>query len=118
MDKHIHILETNECICDCEGSWGSLVLLVPKPHQEGGTDINDFLWRLCISYRPLNGVTRSFEFSIPRCADSIEVFGHFSGLIYFISLDTRSGYHQIRVRQQDQDTLAFLIPSGKGKPSR
>ena len=42
MDKHIHILETNDWICDCEGPWGSLILLTPKPHQEECTDINDF----------------------------------------------------------------------------
>ena len=93
MDKHIHILETNDWICDCEGPWGSLILLTPKSYQEGCTDINDFLWRLYVSYRPLNSVTRSFEFPIPHCADSIEDFGDFSGRIYFISLDARSGYH-------------------------
>ena len=34
MDKHIHILETNDWICDCEDPWGSLILLAPKPHQK------------------------------------------------------------------------------------
>ena len=43
MDKYIHILETNDWICDYEDPWGSLILLAPKPHQEGCTDINDFL---------------------------------------------------------------------------
>ena len=93
MDKHIHILETNDWICDCDDRWGSLMLLAPKPHQKECIDIDDFIWRLCVSYRPLNSVTRSFEFPILRCADSIEDFGDFSGRIYFISLDTRSGYH-------------------------
>ena len=32
VDKHIHILETNDWICDFEGPWGSLILLAPKPH--------------------------------------------------------------------------------------
>ena len=27
MDKQINILETNDWICDCEGPWGSLILL-------------------------------------------------------------------------------------------
>ena len=118
MDKHIYILETNDWICDCEGPWGSLILQALKPHQEGCTDINDFLWRLCVSYRPLNSVTRSFEFPIPRYAGSIEDFGDFNGRIYFISLDARSGYHQTRVRQQDQGKLVFSHLVGKRKPSR
>ena len=39
MDKHIHILETDNWICDCEGPWGPLILLSPNPHQEECTDI-------------------------------------------------------------------------------
>ena len=77
-----------------------------------------FFGRLCISYRPLNGVTKSFEFPIPRYADSIENFSDFSGRVYFISLDVRSDYHQIRVRKCDQENLAFFIPSGKRKHLR
>ena len=60
-------------------------------------------------------MTRSFEFPIPRCADSIEDFGDFSGRIYFISFNARSGYHQIRVRRQDQEKLASFTPSGEKK---
>ena len=79
MNTHIQILEDNVWICDCEGDWGSLLILASKSHQEGCTDINDFVWRLCVSYRPLNGVTKSFEYPIPQCSDSIEDFGDFSG---------------------------------------
>ena len=60
-------------------------------------------------------MTKSFEFPIPRCADSIENFSDFSGRMYFISLDLRSGYNQIRVRKRDQEKLAFFTPSGKKK---
>ena len=113
MDEHIQALEANDWICDCEGPWGSIVVLAPKPHQESCVNIKDFVWRLCISYRPLNGVTKSFEFPIPRCTDSIENFGDSSGRMYFISLDARSGYHQIRVRKRDQEKLVFFTPNGK-----
>ena len=75
----------------------------PKLHQEECTDINDCVWRLCVSYRPLNGVTKRFEYPIPRCFDSIEHFGDFRRKVYFISLDARSGYHQIQVRKIDQE---------------
>ena len=68
-----------------------------------------------MSYRPLNKITLGFEFPIPRCADSIEDLGDSCGPIFTISLDARSGYHQIRVRKSDQEKLAFFTPSGDKK---
>ena len=62
INAYIQILEDNDWIYDCEGTWGSLLLLAPKPYQEGCTDINDFVWHLGVIYRPLNGVTKSFEY--------------------------------------------------------
>ena len=93
MNQHISALEDSGLIVDCEGPWGSLLVLAPKPHQEDCSSIDDFIWRLCVSYRPLNIVTRSFEYPIPRCADSIEDIGNSCGKLMIISLDTRSGYH-------------------------
>ena len=115
MSKQISDLEHNNWIRDCTGPWGALLLLAAKPHQESCTNIDEFVWRLCVSYRALNGVTRSFEFPIPRCSDSIEDLGDSYGKLYFISLDARSGYHQIRVRESDQEKLAFFTPDGKKK---
>ena len=72
MNKHITVLEDSRLITECEDSWGSLLLLAAKPHQEMCFNINDFIWRLCVSYRPLTSITRSFEYPISRFADSIE----------------------------------------------
>ena len=72
MNKHITVLEDSRLITECEDSWGSLLLLAAKPHQEMCFNINDFIWRLCVSYSPLNSITRSFEYPISRFADSIE----------------------------------------------
>ena len=94
MNTRMKMLEDNDCICDCAGPWGSLLLLATKHYQEKCKDIKDFSCHLCVSYRPLNSVTRSFEFLIPCYTDSIENFGDSNDPIYFISLDTRPGYHQ------------------------
>ena len=116
MLKQISDLEDNKWIRDCIGPWGTLLLLAAKPHQESCTNIDQFVWRLCVSYRALNGVTRSFEFLSPRFSFSIEDLGDsYYGKLYFISLDARSGYHQIRVRECDQEKLAFFTPDGKKK---
>ena len=107
VNKDIQVVEANDWIFDCESIWVYLTLLVCKPHQEECTDINDFLWYLCVSYRSLNSITKSFEFPLSRCIESIEDFGKFRGRVYFISLDVRSGYHQIRVQKHDQEKLVF-----------
>ena len=94
---------------------GSPLLLAPILHQEGCTDINDFVWRLCVGYRPLNGVTKSFEYHNPRCSDSIEDFGDFSDSICFISLDARSSYRQIQVGKVEQEKMALYTLVGKDR---
>ena len=94
MNTRMKLLKDNDCICDCAGPWGSLLLLAAKPYQEKCKDIKVFSCHLCVSYRPLNSVTRSFEFLIPCCTDSIENFCDYNDPIYFISLDARPGYHQ------------------------
>ena len=109
-----NVLLANGWIRKCYGPWGSLIILAPKPHQEDITNIDDFIWRMCVSYRRLNSVTLPFEYPIPGCEDAINDFGDSAGKLYFISLDARSGYHQITVRQCDQEKLAFFSQT---KPS-
>ena len=118
MNTHIQALDNSGLITDCTGSWGSLLFLAPKHHQEDCNDVKDFIWRLCVSYQPLNGITRSFEFPIPRCADSIEELGDSCVILFIISLDARSGYHQISVHKRDQKNLAFFTPDVKKKTYR
>ena len=76
MTEQIKMIEQNIWITDYDGVWGSMILLAPKPHQEGINNIDNFVWRLCVSYRSLNTVTKSFTFLIPRSAESIEDFGN------------------------------------------
>ena len=115
MATQIQALENNKWIRDCEGPWGAMNLLAPKPHQENVTNIQDFIWRLCVSYRALNAVTKYFTFPIPCCADSIEHFGDSNGPMFFINLDARQGYHQITVSFSDQEKLAIFCPDGSKK---
>ena len=73
MNTYIQILEANDWICGCEAPWWSLILLAPESHQEGWSDTNDFIWRLCVSYCPLNSVTKSFEFPIPAVLTALKI---------------------------------------------
>jgi hypothetical protein len=50
-----------------DGRWLFKALLAAKPHQDHVRHIKDFVWRFCINYIPLNGVTRIIAYPIPRC---------------------------------------------------
>ena len=101
----------NEWISRCRGPWGSQIVLAQKPHQEHVTAIEEFIWRMCVSYRALNAVTKPFQYPIPRCDDSVTFIAvGANGDMYFISLDARQGYHQVSVRHIDRDKLAFFAP--------
>ena len=43
INKLIAALEDSDLIIDCEGDWGSLLLLAAKPHQESYTNIHELI---------------------------------------------------------------------------
>jgi Reverse transcriptase (RNA-dependent DNA polymerase) len=65
------------------------VLVTPK--KDGGL-------RMCLDYRALNKLTIKNKCPIPRIG---EIFDRLQGAQYFTSLDLRSGYYQIRVKDAD-----------------
>ena len=112
--QHIRTLLHNRWAKEVQGSaWGFPIVLAPKPHQEEVINIDDYIWRMCVSYRGLNRVTKIFAYPISRCDSSIEDMGDYVGILFFISLDAKQGYHQVKVREQDQEKLAFYGPNNK-----
>jgi hypothetical protein len=90
------------------GEWMFKALLAPKPHQEHIRNIDDFVWRFCVNYIPLNQVTRPVAYPIPRCDSAVNLSfrdGHWMWM-----WDAPQGYHQIGVDEDSQDKLAFAGP--------
>ncbi|KAI3739234.1 hypothetical protein L2E82_29633 [Cichorium intybus] len=80
--------------------WGAPVLFVKK---------KDGTMRMCIDYRELNKVTIKNRYPLPRIND---LFDQLQGASYFSKIDLRSGYHQVRVKDEDVCKTAFRTRYG------
>ena len=65
--------------------------------------------RLCIDYRKLNQVTVKNKYPLPRIND---LFDQLQGAGVFSRIDLRSGYHQLKVAEQDVPKTAFRTRYG------
>jgi hypothetical protein len=65
--------------------------------------------RLCVDYRALNQVTIKNKYPLPR----IEVlFEQLRGARVFSKIDLNSGYHQLRIHEEDIEKTAFCTRYG------
>ncbi|GJT77391.1 putative reverse transcriptase domain-containing protein [Tanacetum coccineum] len=83
--------------------WGALVLFVKK---------KDGTFRIYIDYRELNKVTVKNRYPLPRIDD---LFDQLQSSSVYTKIDLRSGYHQLRIREEDIPITAFQTRYGHYK---
>ena len=76
--------------------WGALVIFVKK---------KDGTMRLCIDYHQLNKMTIKNRYPLPRIDD---LFDQLRGATVFLKIDLRSGYHQVRIKDEDIFKTTFI----------
>jgi hypothetical protein len=80
--------------------WGAPVIFIRK---------KDGSWRLCIDYRQLNKATIKNQYPSPRIDD---LFDQMKGVTVFSKIDLRSGYHQLRIKEDDIPKTTFKTRFG------
>jgi hypothetical protein len=87
-------------ICPSVSPWGSPILFVRK---------KDGTLRLCINFRQFNKVTVKNKYPLPRIDD---LFDQLKDAKIFSKIDLRSGYHQVRIKEEDISETTFRIRYG------
>ncbi|GJW88995.1 putative reverse transcriptase domain-containing protein [Tanacetum coccineum] len=80
--------------------WGAPMLFVKK---------KDGSFRMCIDYRELNKLTIKNRYPLPRIND---IFDQLQGSSVYSKIDLQSGYHQLRIKEEDIPITAFRTRYG------
>ena len=100
IKKQIKELLDKGFIRPSSSPWVSPVLLVEK---------KDGSLRMVVDYRGLNEVTIKNKYPLPMIND---LFDRLQGAKVFSKIDLRSGYHQLKIREQDIPKMAFTTMYG------
>ncbi|GJT05135.1 putative reverse transcriptase domain-containing protein [Tanacetum coccineum] len=100
LSNQLKELQEKGFIRPSSSPWGALVLFMKK---------KDGSFRMFIDYRELNKLTVKNRYPLPRIDD---FFDQLQGSRYFSKIDLRSGYHQLRVREEDIPKTAFRTRYG------
>lgn len=85
--------------------WSSPIWIVPKKPDASGK----VKWRVVIDYRGLNSITVNDAFPLPNITEILDNLGKAK---YFTCLDCFSGFHSIKMNEQDSPKTAFSTDIG------
>ncbi|GKE53050.1 putative reverse transcriptase domain-containing protein, partial [Tanacetum coccineum] len=79
------------------------------PYRLAPSELQELSFRMCIDYRELNKLTMKNRHPLSRIDD---LFDQLQGSSVYSKIDLRSGYHQLRVRDEDIPKKAFRTRYG------
>nr|GEU90779.1 putative reverse transcriptase domain-containing protein [Tanacetum cinerariifolium] len=100
LAKQLQELSEKGFIRPSSSPWGAPVLFVKKKDES---------FRMCIDYKELNKLTVKNRYPLPRIDD---LFDQLQGSSVYSKIDLRTGYHQLRIREEDIPITAFRTRYG------
>jgi hypothetical protein len=100
IERQVKEMLHNGIIQPTSSPFASPVILVMK---------KDGTRRFCVDYRHLNALTVKNKYPLPILD---ELLGELYGAIYFVKQNMKSGYHQIRLKLEDEHKTTFKTHSG------
>lgn len=106
VEKQVNELLREGIIRPSRSPYNSPVWIVPKKEDASGVK----KYRMVIDYRKLNSVTVPDRYPIPEIN---EVLSNLGKNQYFTTIDLKSGFHQIPLKDSDVEKTAFSVNNGK-----
>ncbi|GJX40130.1 putative reverse transcriptase domain-containing protein [Tanacetum coccineum] len=100
LSDQLQELSEKRFIRPSSSPWGAPVLFIKKKDES---------FRMCIDYQELNKLTVKNRYPLPRIDD---LFNQLQESSVYSKIDLRSGYHQLRVREEDIPKTAFRTQYG------
>lgn len=85
--------------------WSAPIWVVPKKKDASGKT----KWRVVVDYRALNNKTIQDSFPLPNITDILDQLGNSK---YFSCLDCYSGFHSVKIKEEDAPKTAFSTDVG------
>ncbi|GJT55966.1 putative reverse transcriptase domain-containing protein [Tanacetum coccineum] len=100
LSTQLQELSDKRIIRPSSSPWGAPILFVKKKYGS---------FRMCIDYRELNKLNVKNRYPLSRIDD---LFDKLQGSSVYSKIDLRSGYHQLRVRDEDIPKMPFRTSYG------
>ncbi|GJZ92736.1 putative reverse transcriptase domain-containing protein [Tanacetum coccineum] len=97
LSEQLQELSDKGFIRPSSSPWGAPVLFVKK---------KDGSFRMCIDYRELNKLTVKNRYPLPRIDD---LFDQLQGSSVYLKIGLRSGYHQLRNKEEHEEHLKAIL---------
>ena len=100
VEREVQDMLAKGVIEPSSAEWSAPVVLIKK--KDGSI-------RFCVDYRKLNASTLTDNFPLPRLEETLDAL---SGSTVFSTMDLKSGYWQVPVKESDRDKTSFVTHQG------